>query len=109
MADLPRQPRPVKGRSANVLRDWLRIPDGLQLPGWVRTQLEGPVQAELEAREGTALDRVAFGIVDLETTGLAAARDRILEIGLVVQRGGRTIERFSTLIDIRRCRRPFPS
>lgn len=59
------------------------------------------MQAGRRAREGTVLESVAFGIVDLETTGLAAGRDRILEIGLVVQRAGRTLERFSTLIDVR--------
>ncbi len=41
-----------------------------------------------------------FGIVDLETTGLAARRDRILEVGLVVQRGGRVLERYSDLVDV---------
>jgi DNA polymerase-3 subunit epsilon len=42
---------------------------------------------------------VVFGIVDLETTGLSSRRDRILEIGLVVQRAGRALERFEALVD----------
>ena len=41
---------------------------------------------------------MVFGIVDLETTGLSARADAILEIGLVVQRDGCTLERFSTLV-----------
>jgi DNA polymerase-3 subunit epsilon len=44
--------------------------------------------------------------VDLETTGLSAQRDRILEIGLVVLRGGRILERYSTLVAVSS---PIPS
>ena len=47
----------------------------------------GPrVRDEIRARRGRPLREVVFGIVDLETTGISADA-RILEIGLVVQRG----------------------
>ncbi len=82
------------------LRDWLRVPAGLPLPRWAQKRLAPGVIAELEARAGTRLDDVVFGIIDLETTGLAARRDRILEIGLVVQCAGRTLDRYSTLIGV---------
>ena len=39
---------------------------------------------------------VAF---DLETTGLSAAKDRIIEIGAVVMKNGKEIERFQTFVN----------
>ena len=39
---------------------------------------------------------VAF---DLETTGLSAAKDRIIEIGAVVMKNGKEIDRFQTFVD----------
>ncbi len=39
---------------------------------------------------------VAF---DLETTGLVAGQDRIIEIGAVVMRGGKEVERYQTFVD----------
>ena len=39
---------------------------------------------------------VAF---DLETTGLVAGQDRIIEIGAVVIRGGKEVERYQTFVD----------
>jgi DNA polymerase-3 subunit epsilon len=82
------------------IRTWLCVPDGFVLPDWTQAQLEAGIRTALEAREGTPLERVVFGIVDLETTGLSAQRDRILEIGLVVLRGGKILERFSTLVAV---------
>jgi DNA polymerase-3 subunit epsilon len=87
--------------SESRLRARLRVPVGLALPAWAR-RLWGALR-ERRARDedhARALADVVFGIVDLETTGLAARRDRILEIGLVVQRDGRVLERFSELIDV---------
>jgi len=98
--DESRHKRPAEHLDGAALRNWLRVPDGYPVPAWARKQLEKGVLAELAAREGTPLERAVFGIVDLETTGLAARRDRILEIGLVVQCGGQTLERYSTLIDV---------
>jgi DNA polymerase-3 subunit epsilon len=100
MADASQNKRSMERVSGDALRAWLRVPAGLSLPGWAQTRLQGSVLAELQAREGTKLENVVFGIVDLETTGLAARRDRILEIGLVVQCGGRALDHYATLIDV---------
>jgi DNA polymerase-3 subunit epsilon len=82
-----------------MLRDWLRIPERLAVPAWVAQRLLASVREQARARLGEPLERTVFGIVDLETTGLSADRHRILEIGLVVQKAGRTLERFSTFVD----------
>lgn len=39
-----------------------------------------------------------FAVVDLEMTGLDAARDRICEIGIVLFQGGRVLREFQTLV-----------
>ncbi|MCP4291864.1 MAG: hypothetical protein GY780_08530 [bacterium] len=44
------------------------------------------------------LDDVTFAIVDLETTGSVIGVDEIIEIGLVVMRGGEILDRFETLV-----------
>ncbi|MFQ5515060.1 MAG: PolC-type DNA polymerase III [Myxococcota bacterium] len=80
------------------MRRWLRVPAGLELPPWAQSRLAGGVAAELAARQGRPLDAVIFGIVDLETTGFSPRQDRIVEIGLVVQRGARILARESTLV-----------
>ena len=98
--DVSRHKGTVEHLDGAELRDWLCVPAGLPLPRWAEKRLARGVRAELEARRGTPLDDVVFGIVDLETTGLAARRDRILEIGLVVQCAGRTLDRYATLIDV---------
>ena len=82
-----------------ALRSWLRVPDGLALPGWAAESLAEPLREALAARDGRPLDEVCFGIVDLETTGVS--RDaRILEVGLVVRRGAGSLARFSSLIGV---------
>ncbi len=92
--------RPQSGfASRRALRHWLCVPRGLPLPGWVRARLREDVAAEIAARRGLRVEDATFGIVDLETSGLSFAVHRILEIGLVVQRGGRVLDRFETLID----------
>jgi DNA polymerase-3 subunit epsilon len=101
-----------RGRSANgspandgaghgseaQLRSWLRVPVQLALPGWVRSRLGEPVAEAGREREGTEARSAVFGVIDLETTG-TSARSSILEIGLVVQRAGRVLERFETFVD----------
>jgi DNA polymerase-3 subunit epsilon len=82
------------------MRAWLRVPEGLGLPRWATAGLCASVAGELEARSGAALERVVFGIVDLETTGLSPAHCRILEIGLVAVQGGRVLGTFGTLVDV---------
>lgn len=84
----------------DALRNWLRVPAGTPLPRWARSALSDPFERELEARKGRPLDRVVFGIVDLETTGLWSGAHRILEVGLVVQRGGRLLRRFGALVGV---------
>lgn len=78
-----RRPRNVRSRLAlrPLLNRWAAW------RAWVR----GP--------RGRPLEAVVFGVVDLETTGLSARRDRILEVGLVVQRGEDALDRFSSLVD----------
>jgi DNA polymerase III epsilon subunit family exonuclease len=93
--------RPVKpaNPSDGRLRRWLHVPRHLGLPAWARQRLGEPVDAERRAREGLASGRAVFGVIDLETTGLASRSCSILEIGLVVQRGGRVLERFETFVE----------
>jgi DNA polymerase-3 subunit epsilon len=81
------------------MREWLRVPAHASLPPWARERLASAVRERVAALEGTPLDSVVFGIVDLETTGVSTAHSQILEIGLVVQRAGRTLDRLSTLVD----------
>lgn len=82
------------------LRRWLRVPAGRPLPSWVEGRLSPSLRQHARARQGTPLASTVFGVLDLETTGTSADRDRILEIGLVVQRGGRVLRRFTTLVDV---------
>ena len=43
-----------------------------------------------------------FVAFDLETTGLSARNDRIIEIGAVIMRDGREVDRFQTFVDPQR-------
>jgi len=52
------------------------------------------------------LDEAAFAVVDVETTGVNAAVDRVVEVACVVVRGGRETQCFSSLIDPER---PIPA
>jgi DNA polymerase-3 subunit epsilon len=97
--DAVRQPAKGAGASDGHLRRWLRVPRHLDLPAWVRQRLGASVDAEERAREGLASGRAVFGVIDLETTGMAARSSSILEIGLVIQCGGRALERFETFVD----------
>ena len=45
------------------------------------------------------LAEATFVVVDTETTGTTAAKDRVIEIGAVKVRGGRVVETFSQLIN----------
>ena len=47
----------------------------------------------------TELDDATFVVVDTETTGVSAGRDRLIEVAAVKVRGGEIIERFTQLID----------
>ena len=44
------------------------------------------------------LDEATYAIVDLETTGSVIGVDEIIEIGVVVMRGGEVLDRFETLV-----------
>lgn len=85
---------------AERLRGWLRVPQGRGVPGWAEARLRENVAAELEARSGSPLERVAFGVIDLETTGLSPGACRILEIGAVALQGSRVIGTFGSLVDV---------
>ncbi|MFQ5699751.1 MAG: PolC-type DNA polymerase III [Myxococcota bacterium] len=74
------------------------MPAAWGLPGWVPRRLQRLLERERAARKGRSLEEAVFGVVDLETTGLAEDA-RILEVGLVVQRGGRTLETFESFVD----------
>ena len=43
-----------------------------------------------------------FVAFDLETTGLSSRTDRIIEIGAVIMRGGKEVDRFQTFVDPQR-------
>ncbi len=90
--------------SAEALRRWLHVPGPLRVPDWVQARLGGRFREAsppgLAPERGLALERAVLGVVDLETTGLSARDCRILEIGLVVRSGSRTVRRFETLVDI---------
>lgn len=64
--------------------------------------LRPPAAAEADP---TPLERAAFAVVDLETTGLSPRRATIIEIGAVRVAGLRLAERFETLVDPRQ---PLP-
>jgi hypothetical protein len=57
----------------------------------------GAVQASFEDL-GTSLFHTTFTVLDLETTGLSPARDRITEIGAVKVRGGDVLGEFHCLV-----------
>jgi DNA polymerase-3 subunit epsilon len=69
----------------------------LPLPGWARRLLPA-ADAPPAASAARPLSRVVFGVIDLETTGLSASTNEILEIGLVVLRHGLNTRRFETLV-----------
>jgi DNA polymerase III subunit epsilon len=54
---------------------------------------------------GTPLFTTTFAVLDLETTGLTAARDRITEVGVVKVRGGVVLGEFQTFVHPQR---PIP-
>jgi DNA polymerase-3 subunit epsilon len=65
---------------------------------------------ELIASPGTGSSRSLqqdLVLLDLETTGASAARDRIIEIGLVHFKRGRVVEQWSTLVDPQTRLSPF--
>lgn len=53
-----------------------------------------------------ALDEAEFVVVDLETTGLHAHTEEIIEIGAVKMRGNRVVDRYSTFV---RPSKPIPA
>ncbi len=63
----------------------IKTPDGRWgLPEWDLT--------------GADLTEIEFAVVDIETTGLAAQRDSILEIGVMIVRGGEQVDTFQTYV-----------
>ena len=58
---------------------------------------------------GAPLHAITFVVVDLETTGGAAASDGIAEVGAVKVRGGEVLGEFQTLVNPQRSISPFVS
>lgn len=56
-----------------------------------------PIQASFDDLATPLID-VTFAVLDLETTGLNPATDRITEVGVVKARGGQVLGEFSTLV-----------
>jgi DNA polymerase III subunit epsilon len=56
-----------------------------------------PLQASFDDLATPLID-VTFAVLDLETTGLNPATDRITEVGVVKARGGQVLGEFSTLV-----------
>jgi len=50
-------------------------------------------------RSNTALVDAGFTVVDVETTGLSPAHDRVIEIAAVRLRGGQVVDRFHSLVN----------
>jgi DNA polymerase III epsilon subunit-like protein len=64
--------------------------------------LAAPETTRQQASHGAltaACDEVTFVALDLETTGLKASEDRIVELGVVKFRGGRVLDRKAWLIN----------
>jgi exodeoxyribonuclease X len=55
---------------------------------------------------GRSLHEATFAVVDVETTGIDPATDRVVEVACVLTRGGRIIQTFSTLVHPER---PIPA
>ena len=85
--------------SKGDLRAWLRVPPDIPLPPWVSRHLGAEVARELRAREGRPTECAVFGVVDLETSGPSSRRDRICEIGLVVQVGGASARGLALMVE----------
>ena len=53
----------------------------------------------VQKADGRRLDETKFVVVDVETTGLSTAEDKITEIGAVRIENGEEVDSFSMLID----------
>lgn len=65
----------------------------------VQPGLKRDEELQLDSAVDESLFKTTFVVVDLETTGLRAVSDHIIEIGAVKSRGGEAIETFSSFID----------
>lgn len=52
-----------------------------------------------ELLETSHIDNAEFSVIDVETTGLSAKKNRVIEIGLVKVRNYKIVERYETLIN----------
>ncbi len=52
-----------------------------------------------EHAEIRRLQHVKFAVIDVETTGIDAAVDRVVEVACALMQGGRRLETFSTLVN----------
>ena len=53
----------------------------------------------MTVKKNQLLDRAAFIVVDVETTGMSAIDDRITEIAMMKVQGGTLVDEFSTLVN----------
>jgi len=84
------------------------IPDGLArslleevTAGDSRVVCTGPTVSLVDGRPDPLLEEVELVVFDLETTGLAAGRDQICEIGAVRVRGLELVDSFQSLVNPR--------
>jgi len=79
---------------------WEQLVDQLLRPSPLFASDDGGVW-RLAAWDAGALplDRAEFAVVDVETTGLAPGRHRLIEVGAVIVRGGELFDTFSQLIN----------
>ena len=47
----------------------------------------------------TSIDEAEFSVIDVETTGLSAKSNRVIEVGLVKVRNYKIVERYESLIN----------
>jgi DNA polymerase III epsilon subunit family exonuclease len=74
---------------------------------WHLTTRPCPGGGPFDPPAETPLDALAFAVVDLETTGCRAGRDRIIEVGVAKVAGGRIVERWRQFVHPGRRIPPF--
>lgn len=95
-------PQPASSRRASArlaLEGCGCFPSGRHYPGiahLLRTVIRG--LAEEFAQDGAWRD-LEVALLDVETTGRDAAHDRVIEIGIVVGRGGEVVARYNWLLN----------
>ena len=99
-ADLAREVFGVAALQSGTLLPWTTLLDQLLKPSTAFAR-DGEGRWLLAAWEATLrpLSDVEFVVVDVETTGLAPGRHRLIEVGAVIIRDGDPVASFSQLIN----------